>query len=176
MPAPEPFPSAVAVLLAACLSGVVGCEIRDEPVRPILRNGLAGSGQSGGRAVEQAVEYAGGYEDGLKRAAAEQKPLLLIFRASWCRYSGELSQRTLVDPRLVDLSRRSVCVIVDADRDAETCRTFGVKAFPTLVVLEPGGRERFRASGRPSADAVVEALEAALATARVAAGEDAVAR
>jgi thiol:disulfide interchange protein len=174
MPARKPLASAVALLQAACLLGVVGCEIRDEPVRPIIRNGLAGAGA--GRAVEQGVEYAGGYEDGLKRSTAEQKPLLVIFRAAWCRFSAELTQRTLVDPRLVELSRRSVCVMVDADRDAETCRSFGVNAFPTLIVLGPGGRERFRATGRPAADAVVAALEEALATARVAAGDEQVTR
>jgi thioredoxin-like negative regulator of GroEL len=116
----------------------------------------AGSGAGHG------IEYVSGYEAGLKRAAAERKPLLLIFKANWCRFSAELTQRTLADERVIGLSRRSVCVMVDADRDADICRQFGVKAFPTLVILPVDGGEPIRKTGRPTAAAVAADLEKAL--------------
>jgi hypothetical protein len=166
------------VAAVACLIVGFGCDIRDEAVRPVVPDLLVGTGgmASGEPGRGSGIEYVSGYEAGRKRATAERKPLLLVFRANWCRYSAELAQRTLADPRVVELSRRSVCVMLDADRDADVCRRFGVKAFPTLIIEPSDGSEPERTTGRPSAAAVVEALERAIAAPRVAGAESPIAR
>lgn len=173
-----PFPTLTAGLAtAACLLTAAGCDIRDEAAGPVMREMLVGStGIPGGQGLEHGIEFVSGYEAGLKRATAEQKPLLLVFRAGWCRFSVEMIQRTLLDPQVVGLSRRSVCVLVDADRDAATCRHFGVKAFPTLIVMPPDGGEQFRTTGRPTAAALAAALEKALTQPHIAHTSGAVAR
>ncbi len=155
--------------LVACLLALVGCDIRDEAVLPVMPDLLVGGAEmAAGAGAAQGIEYVSGYEAGLKRAAAERKPLVLVFKATWCRFSAELTQRTLVDERVVGLSRRSVCVMVDADRDAGVCRQFGVKAFPTLVILPIDGGEPIRKTGRPSAAAVAADLEKAIAPPHIA--------
>ncbi len=149
--------------MAACLLALVGCDIRDEAVLPVMPDLLVGGAEmAAGSGAGHGIECVSGYEAGLKRAAAERKPLLLIFKANWCRFSAELTQRTLADERVVGLSRRSVCVMVDADHDADICRQFGVKAFPTLVILPVDGGEPIRKTGRPTAAAVAADLEKAL--------------
>jgi hypothetical protein len=149
--------------VAACVLAFAGCDIRDEAVLPVMPDLLVGgAGVAAGSGAGHGIEYVSGYEAGRKRAAAERKPLLIVFRASWCRFSAELTQRTLADERVVGLSRRSVCVMVDADRDADICRQFGVKAFPTLLILPPDGGESVRKTGRPSAAGLAAALEKAL--------------
>jgi thiol:disulfide interchange protein len=149
--------------MAACLFALAGCDIRDEAVLPVMPDLLVGGADMAtGSGAGHGIEYVSGYESGLKRAAAERKPLVLIFKATWCRFSAELTQRTLADERVVGLSRQSVCVMVDADRDAAICRRFGVKAFPTLVILPVDGGEPSRKTGRPTAAAVVADLEKAL--------------
>ena len=149
--------------MAACLLALVGCDIRDEAVLPVMPDLLVGGAEmAAGSGAGHGIECVSGYEAGLKRAAAERKPLLLIFKATWCRFSAELTQRTLADERVIGLSRRSVCVMVDADRDADICRQFGVKAFPTLVILPVDGGEPIRKTGRPTAAAVAADLEKAL--------------
>lgn len=167
MPAPHPAPIAHRVAAFGCLL-VVGCDIRDEAPRPPRPQTLLADGIAAGARGAPAIEYVGGYDAGRQRAAAEDRPLLLVCAAGWCRFSGDLTQRTLRDPRLVALSRRAVCVLLDADRDAEACRTLGVKAFPTLLVLEPDGTERLRAAGRSSPDAIAAVLEKALEPRRLA--------
>lgn len=168
-------------LAVVCLLAASGCDIRDEavrPVMPVMHDMLVGTnaGGSGAAGVEQGVEYVSGYEAGLKRATAEQKPLLLVFRAGWCRFSAEMTQRTLLDPQVVSLSRRSVCVMVDADRDPQTCRHFGVQAFPTLILVARDGGERLRLTGRPSAATLAAALQAAFENPHVAGAGDAITR
>jgi len=163
---------------AALLVVVVGCDIRDETPRPPRAQALLGAGIAVADRAAPMIEYVGGYEAGRQRAAAEGRPLLVVCTAAWCRFSADLAQRTLRDPRLVALSRRAVCVLLDADRDAEVCRAFGVRAFPTLLVLDAAGAERLRVTGRSSPTVLATALERALEPRRLAtaAGEDAVSR
>lgn len=164
--------------LALGLVAVAGCEIRDEVPRPLEPQPLLAAGIVAGLRGPPAIEYVGGYEAGHQRAEAEGRPLLVVCTATWCRFSADMTQRTLRDPGLVQLSRRAVCVLVDADRDAETCRALGVKGFPTLLVLDPDGTERFRATGRSSPATLVAALTTAFEPRRVATAMsgDAVAR
>jgi len=159
---------------AALLVVASGCDIRDEAPRPPRTQTLLGSGIDVADRSAPMIEYVGGFEAGRQRAAAEGRPLLVVCTAAWCRFSADLAQRSLRDPRLVALSRRAVCVLLDADRDAEVCRALEVRAFPTLLVLEAAGAERLRVMGRSSPAALATALERALEPRRVAtaAGDD----
>ena len=114
------------------------------------------------------IEYVEGYEAGLRRATAENRPLLVIFRAAWCHWCAEFAQGTLVDPRLVGLSRQFVCVRVDADRHAADCRRFRVKEFPTVILATPRGDELRRWKGCPSADELTSAMAGIAPVARMA--------
>lgn len=151
-----------------CLVAVAGCDIRDEAPR-LQQQPLLGDDSGPGLKGPPAIEYVGGHDAGRQRSEAEDRPLLLVCTASWCRFSTDLMQRTLRDPRLVALSRRAVCVLIDADRDAEVCRGLGVKSFPTLLVLDPDGTERLRATGRSSPAALAAALETAFEPRKLAA-------
>lgn len=166
------------LFVAITLVAVVGCEIRDEVPRPLEPQPLLAAGIAAGLRGPPAIEFVGGYEAGRQRAEAEGRPLLLVCTATWCRFSADMTQRTLRDPGLVHLSRRAVCVLVDADRDAETCRALGVKGFPTLLVFDPDGTERLRTTGRSSPATLAAALTTAFEPRRMAAGPtgDAVAR
>jgi thioredoxin-like negative regulator of GroEL len=149
-----------------------GFEIRDEAVEspaPRAVRLTAAAPEAG-----NAIEYVEGYEAGLRRATAENRPLLVVFRAAWCHWCAEFARGPLIDRRLVGLSRQFVCVVVDADRHAADCRRFGVKEFPTVVVATTKGDECRRWTGCPSADELVSAMADTLPSARmaVADGED----
>jgi len=154
----------------------VGCDIRDEAVQPAVatadrllradaleQGGLLGAAVGGPPvATKQSIEYLEGFEAALARAASDAKPVLVVCRASWCRWSAELAQGPLADPRIIELSRAFICVMVDADRNGDVCRTLGVQAFPTVLVLAPDGAERTRTVGRPTIATLAAALESTL--------------
>lgn len=170
---------------AACLLAVAacGCDMRDETVPAAAENVVwptAADRPDGGRlAVSRraaAVGYVADSGSAVGRAAAEGRPLLLVFGASWCRWTGELTRGPLADPAVVARTHRFVCAYVDADRDEETCRAFAVDAFPTVIVIDADGRERFRAAGAAAAGDLAAALDAAAGSgnaARRLAGDDA---
>lgn len=155
------WPCAAAV--AACLAALGGCEVRDEQVRSAGGARLwpaVSDGAMSQPARSRDVEFVEGYDDAARQAAVDGRPLMLVFGASWCRWSGELARGPLADRDVVARTRRFVCVFVDADRDAATCRAFGVTAFPTVVVLDAGGAERFRAAGAGVGGSLAAALDA----------------
>lgn len=150
-------PAAAPIIFLAVLMAA-GCAVRDEEVRPAATPRLWTAASTGQRdesrpepGAAQGIEYVEGYAAGRRRATAERLPMLVVFRATWCRWSSELVKGPLADRTVVTAARRFVCVTVDADRDADTCREFGVSGFPTVVVIDPGGHERFRATGAAAA-------------------------
>jgi len=173
----EPLARRLRAALVTLLAGTAltaGCEVRDE--QPV-GGGSAWWGAGpvatapAGRLITTSpaaatdgpvIEFVEGFQAGRRRATATGLPMLVVFRAGWCRWSGELAAAAAADPHLVSLSRRFVCVTVDADRDAATCREFGVQAFPTVVLVEADGRERHRAVGAAAADGLARAMRGVL--------------
>jgi len=159
--------------LAASLAAMVvmagaGCEIRDEGADSAASRALGlepGPPEDG----PAAIEYVEGYAAGLRRSTADNRPLLIVFKACWCRWCAEFTESTLTNRRLVVLSRQFVCVMIDADRHADDCRRFAVREFPTLVVARPDGAETRRWVGCPAPDEIASGMEGSLPAARLAA-------
>jgi len=148
-----------------------GCEIRDEQIQSGAvalseRRLLPGNG-NGGQIVNHdgptSIEYVEDYAAGLERASASGRPLVIICRASWCRWCAGLSQGVLADPEVVERSSRCVCVTLDADRDAELCGRLGVRGFPTVILQTPEGREVKRLTGRSEVRTLATAIDEATA-------------
>jgi len=163
--------TAVAALLTAFLMGN-GCEIRDEQVQSGSRGGdlqrllpanRGGDGQIVNHDAHTTIEYVENYQAGLERATASGRPLVVICRASWCRWCAGLSQGVLADPEVVQRSSRCVCVTLDADRDSEVCQRLGVRGFPTVILQTPTGREVKRLTGRTEVRTLAAAIDEATA-------------
>jgi len=168
---PSPLRITAPILAAGLL---VGCDVRDEEARsgtaaawqPTTVERLAATparASTDSAAGPRAVEQVEGYATGARRASDGGLTMLLIFRAGWCRWSGGLVAETLAEPRLAELAGSFVAVTVDADRDATTCRSFGVRTFPTVIVLDRERRERFRATGSAVRDGLAAAITSAAA-------------
>lgn len=163
-----------AVVLIATALAAVGCSVRDE--RAVGRGGgawwatAAGETRSGliaepapHPAAVATLEYVDGFAAGERRAAEAGLPMLVVFGAAWCRWSGDLMAAMPRDPAFVTLARRTVCVTVDADRDPAACERFAVRAFPTVLLLDAAGDERFRGTGSSAIGSLPAALTAVLA-------------
>lgn len=73
-------------------------------------------------------------------ARAAEKPVLLLVRASWCRFSRELEERVLADPRVARLAaERFVAIRVDKDRRPDIDVRYARGGWPTLAYLDDQG-------------------------------------
>lgn len=157
--------------VVACGLLIAGCDVRDEqarrgPATPWLestaRRLSAADAPDGALPPGGRVECFDGFEAGSRRAAEAGLPLVLVFRATWCRWSGDLMETVLADARLAALGGRFVCAAIDADHEAAICRSFGVGAFPTVILLDTDRREQFRATGAAARQGLAAAVETAV--------------
>lgn len=63
------------------------------------------------------------YDQGLATAAAEHKPVCLVFFTTWCPHCKNFS-RVFKDPRVVEASKGFVMVRLDKDKNVEVSRKF----------------------------------------------------
>jgi Highly conserved protein containing a thioredoxin domain len=56
------------------------------------------------------------YNDAMKLAEEEDKPMMINFGADWCRFCGKLDEKTFTDGQVIALSESFVCIKVDVDQ------------------------------------------------------------
>ena len=82
-------------------------------------------------------------------AAKEDKPMLIMFSASWCPPCKEIKAKVLPDAAVQKELNSWVPVYVDVDEQKPLAEQFKIEAMPTFVVLNSKGEEQDRFSGPP---------------------------
>jgi thiol:disulfide interchange protein len=85
-------------------------------------------------------------------AAPGDRPVLLMFTADWCGPCQALKAGALSNPVVLDKMEKScrlqiVDLTVWKGRSAETAKQYGVRAIPTLILVDTTGREISRYQG-----------------------------
>jgi thioredoxin:protein disulfide reductase len=88
-------------------------------------------------------------EGALARARTEGKVVVLDTYATWCAQCKELDGRTWPDPQVAAWLRdHAVAVRIDTDRvRPDLALRYGIRSYPTVLVLDAQGRERGRSEG-----------------------------
>ena len=158
--------------IAAIIFLVAGCDVRDETVnstqsihhhwpKPVT-NRIEQRDSRDGQFGAARISFIENCDAGLRLANVANKPLLIVFRAAWCRWSMALTQQTLSDPSIVSLTDGFICVQVDADRHSEACRQYNVTQFPTILIVGTGKKEICRRSGHTLVTDLTPILQQAL--------------
>ena len=109
---------------------------------------LLGIALAGGPAAGIRFEHA--FDQALKKAAAQNKPVMVDFWADWCGWCHRLDKTTYVDPTVVKLAQDFVAVKVDTEgkvSDVEVANRYDVTSLPTILFVTPGGRQVLRVNG-----------------------------
>lgn len=94
-----------------------------------------------------ALHWTYSYEDSLKRASREAKPVMAGFYTTWCGYCRKLDEVTYADGEVVALSKDFVCLKVDGEKRRDIAYGYGIGKFPTILFLDPDGRVIWREFG-----------------------------
>lgn len=98
-----------------------------------------------------------------KLSIETDKPLLIVFGASWCHYCHKLEKETLADKRLVAaIERDFIPVQLDFDRDAKVAKILEVEHLPCTVVLSPEADLLQKSEGFKDYKGYVKVLQASL--------------
>jgi thiol-disulfide isomerase/thioredoxin len=87
------------------------------------------------------------YEDSLKLASREGKPIMVGFYTTWCTYCRKLDETTYNDSAVVDISKNFVCLKVDGEKRRDVAYGYGIGKFPTILFLDSTGRVIWREFG-----------------------------
>lgn len=99
----------------------------------------------------------GGLGQAERYARERQRPLLLYFHTDWCRYCRQFEQEFLPDPAVIEvLGEQYVGAKLNPEAsssEAAAAERYGVRAYPTLLVVRGGRAERVTAlpQGGPAA-------------------------
>ena len=84
---------------------------------------------------------------GLEEAKAEEKPLMIDFYTDWCGWCKKLDKDTYSSPKVQELAQRFICVKVNGDKFPNLVSKYLIGGYPTIVFLDPDGREITRIVG-----------------------------
>ena len=92
----------------------------------------------------------GSYGDATTKAKAEHKGVLIDFMTDWCRWCDTLDVRTYPDRAVSEfVNENFVSVKIDAEKGEgiDIAKKFGVRAYPTILLVKSDGEEIDRLVG-----------------------------
>ena len=98
-------------------------------------------------------------------AISENKPMLIVFGASWCKYCKKLENETLSDSRMEQYIKQNfIPVHLDLDEEKNIGKILEIKSLPCTIVLSPKADLLGKIVGFKSVEAMYEQLQKTLKT------------
>lgn len=98
-----------------------------------------------------------------KIGKTRDKPLLILFSATWCTYCHKLIRESLGDKKMVEfVESQFVPVLLDFDKDNKVAKILEVESLPCTVVLSPQADLLLQVNGFQKTVAYRETLQTAL--------------
>jgi len=84
------------------------------------------------------IEWVEDYEQGLKQARQQNKPVLLAFYKLHTRFCTLMTQNTYNDPDVKEyVEENFVPILIDVDKQSEIAKEFNIAYYPTHYVKYP---------------------------------------
>lgn len=93
------------------------------------------------------IRWEDSYQAALKKAAAENKPVMAFFYTNSCAWCNKLVSETFQDKSVEEASGNFICVKIDGEKDRDLVYRYMVKGFPAIFFLDPSGRIIWREFG-----------------------------
>jgi len=86
------------------------------------------------------VKWETSFEDAMKRAKSEGKPIMIDFYTDWCTWCKEMDKTVYPNQQVINQSKNWVMVKIDGEKRADVAKAYGVTGFPTIVFAESSGK------------------------------------
>ncbi len=99
------------------------------------------------------------YEEGVLTSSTMEKPVIIDFYADWCGPCIAMEEGTYPDSRVVSELRDFIAIKVDTQKRIDIETKYGIAYYPTVVFLDPKGREVSRHIGYLGPEELVEEIK-----------------
>lgn len=113
-------------------------------------------------ATGEGVVWMTSFEEAMKQARQEGKPMMMDVMASWCSACKRLDAEVWSRSDVAALSKGFVTVKVDADARGDLKTKYVVSGLPTTLFLTPDGEEISRVRGAVPYEDMLKAMQRAL--------------
>ena len=152
----------IGIALTGCGGRAVDPLSGDAPARQSGSPSVTGAGHN------EILWHAGDIDSAFAAARAARKPVLLYWGADWCPPCSRLKSTVFRYPEFVERTRLFVAVNLDGDEPGaqRLGAEFGVRGYPTVIVLSPDREEITRIALTLEVEHYARALDLALAASR----------
>ncbi len=104
------------------------------------------------------------FDEALKAAKKEKKLVFIDFYTDWCGPCKRMAREVFPLKNVGDfMNAKFVCLKLNAEKEGvDLAKQYGVKAYPTYVVLDADGKQRMTASGSMPPDQFMSKIESGL--------------
>jgi thioredoxin-related protein len=100
------------------------------------------------------------YDEGRERGKAENKKVLMVFNADWCRYCLKMEKETFQNPTVIAyVNRNFVPVSVNSDKEQEIAEKYKVRGLPSTWFISETGAPIANRPGFIAADDMLKILK-----------------
>ncbi len=105
------------------------------------------------------------YDAAVAAATNSNKPLFIVFSASWCPPCKQMKKYTFSKQSVKEyLEEHFIPVYVDTDKNPQLANQFGANAIPTYLILKPDQPNQITFGGFYDVDEFLRRLESGLAS------------
>ncbi len=109
------------------------------------------------------IAWVSDYEEGLKTAQAENKPVMIDIFSYSCGPCLDMDDKTWPDPEVVEKAKEFVCIKTDTAVDDSAAMKYGTQYIPHLVFAKPDGTKIMDDVGFKSPSDMIAMMDKALA-------------
>lgn len=146
-------------LFVWALTGVAAVTLlapRSDAVKPVDagEGSASASPAQGGAVVAQvkaptAIAWEPTFEQAMKRARIEGKPVMVDFYTDWCGACKFLDKNIYTDQQVIGETAKWISVKVNAEQRPDVAGSYGVTSYPTIAFLQADGRPLEVQAGAP---------------------------
>ena len=93
------------------------------------------------------IEWLTDLDAALAKSKETGRPVMVDFFATWCPPCKMLDAQTYSDSRVIEASKNWIMVRIDVDKNKALAQQYQISSIPTIVVLQPDGKEVNRTAG-----------------------------
>lgn len=112
--------------------------------------------------ADSAITWETDLNSALNKAAASNKPIVLDLYTDWCHWCKVLDEQVWINEDVISFSRGQIYLKLNAEKTIDgrrLARKFGVRGFPTVIILNHKEEEIGKIIGYYPADQYLRKLK-----------------